>query len=156
MTAPEGDRSLFAAAQRFFAEDNWTAVQVGDAVLQMTFRGKNGQWMCFAQAREELRQFIFYSVSPFNVPPDKRPALAEYITRANYGLIIGNFELDIEDGELRYKTSLDVETADLTPGLIRPLVYANVITLDRYLPGALAILYGNTLPEEAITRAEND
>ena len=156
MTAPETDRSLSAAVQRFFAEDNWTTAQVGDAVLQMTFRGENGQWMCFAQAREELRQFIFYSVCPVTIGADKRLAIAEFITRANYGLIIGNFELDFEDGELRYKPSLDVEAADLTPGLIRPVVYANVITMDRYLPGALAILYGNTLPEEAITRAEND
>ena len=156
MTAPEDGRRLFAAVQRFFAEDNWAAAPVSDGVLQMTFRGENGQWMCFAQAREELRQFIFYSVCPVTIAADKRLAIAEFITRANYGLIIGNFELDFDDGELRYKTSLDVEAADLTSGLIRPVVYANVITMDRYLPGALAILYGNTLPVEAISRAEND
>ncbi len=156
MTALDNDRGLFTAAQRFFAEENWAATPVGDAVLQMTFRGENGQWMCFAQAREEPGQFVFYSVCPVTIPADKRLAIAEFITRANYGLIIGNFELDFDDGELRYKTSLDVEAADLTSGLIRPVVYANVITMDRYLPGALAILYGNILPQAAISQAEND
>jgi hypothetical protein len=31
----------------------------------------------------------------------ERAPPAEFITRANYGLIIGNFELDFEDGEIR-------------------------------------------------------
>jgi len=44
----------------------------------------------------------------------KRGAVAEFINRANYGIIIGNFEMDFADGEIRYKTSIDVQGDKLT------------------------------------------
>ena len=97
---------------------------------------------------------IFYSFCPLQAPAERRLAVAEFLTRANYGLIIGNFELDFGDGEIRYKTSLDVDTDRLTPALMKQLVYANVLTLDQYLPGILAVIEGSSLPEEAIAGVE--
>jgi hypothetical protein len=51
----------------------------------MRFQGQNGQWTCFAQVREEQSQFVFYSVCPVNASEDKRLAVAEFLTRANWG-----------------------------------------------------------------------
>ena len=94
----------------FFEDDDWNFQRMDDApVLSMEFSGKNGRWVCFAQAREEQDQFVFYSILPINVPDNHIGAVAEFITRVNYGMIIGNFELDYNDGEVRYKTSIDVE-----------------------------------------------
>ena len=126
-----------------------------EPVLQLAFQGTHGRWLCFAQAREESSQVVFYSVAPVQIPEDKRVAVAEYITRANYGLIIGNFELDFIDGELRYKTSLDAEGTPLTTELLQPVTFANVSTMDRYLPGLMAVLYGNVSPQTAIEQIEN-
>ena len=47
-----------------------------------------------------------YHVVPIKVPEEQRIAVNEFITRANYGLTIGNFEMDFNDGELRYKTNV--------------------------------------------------
>ena len=80
--------------------------------------------------------------------------MAEFITRANYGMIIGNFELDFSDGEVRYKTSIDVEGAELVPAVIRQLVYANVLTMDRYLKGIMAVAFGGVDPEMAVKSVE--
>jgi len=126
----------------------------GETALQMIFKGSQSQWTCFAQVREDLQQVIFYSVSPVSVPADKRTEVAEFITRANYGLIIGNFEMDFDDGELRYKTSLDVENVPFTAELLRPIIVANVTTMDHYLPGALAVIFGNVTADTAIVQIE--
>ncbi|MBP8974021.1 MAG: YbjN domain-containing protein, partial [Anaerolineae bacterium] len=83
-----------------------------------------------------------------------RPAVAEFLTRANFGLRIGNFELDYHDGEVRYKTSLDFEDEKLTPALIRNAVYPAVTTMDRYLPGLMKVVYGGRTPYEAIEEIE--
>ena len=85
-----------------------------------------------------------------------RLAVAEYITRANYGLRIGNFELDFDDGEVRYKSSLDFESVELTPGLIRNTIYPAVQTMDRYLPGVLSVVFGGKSAEEAIAAIEEE
>ena len=149
------DTPLFDAMVDFFKTDDWPFIQLEDRpVLSMNFDGKNAKWTCFAQAREEQRQFIFYSVCPVNAPAEKRPALAEFITRANYGLIIGNFELDFEDGEIRYKTSLDAEDLALNGTVFKILVYANVSMMDQYLPGVMSILYSEISPREMIDQIE--
>jgi hypothetical protein len=40
--------------------------------------------MCYAKAKEEQQQFVFYSIAPINSPEEKRTAIAEFLTRANY------------------------------------------------------------------------
>ena len=140
---------------QFFADEKWQFMAVeSEPILRIPFQGTNGQWMCYAQAREDQEQFVFYSVCPAVAPEERRGAVAEFLTRANYGLIIGNFEMDFHDGEVRYKTSLDVEGDTLSPALLRSLVYANVAMMDHYLPGVMAVLYGNVSPEEAIEQVE--
>ena len=149
--------AILDTATSFFEEDGWPFTQFeGQPVLQMGFRGENGQWTCLAQAREEQSQFLFYSLCPVNAPEDSRPAVAEFLTRANYGLFIGNFELDLDDGEIRYKTSIDVEGDHLSPALVQQLVYANVFTMDRYLPGMMGVIYGHISPEDAIAQVEGE
>ena len=150
------DTPLFNALIEFFKTDDWPFIQLeGRSILSLNFDGKNAKWTCFAQAREKQQQFIFYSVCPVNAPAEKRATLAEFITRANYGLIIGNFELDFEDGEIRYKTSFDAEGVTLNQTLFKNLVYANVSMMDQYLPGILSILYSAVSAREMIDQIEN-
>ncbi len=149
--------SVFQTMIWFFTEDDWPFSQVeGKTILRTAFQGKNGDWNCFAQAMDDQSRFLFYSVSPTNIPEEKRAAVAEYLTRANYGLIIGNFEMDYNDGEVRYKTSIDVEGDRLTLALIKQAVYANVFTFDRYLPGLEAVISGEKTPLEAVMEIERE
>ena len=47
----------------FFNEDGWSFNQIEDQpILRMGFQGENGQWNCYAQAREEQSQLLFYSL----------------------------------------------------------------------------------------------
>lgn len=149
---------VFDAVVNFFKEDEWEFSQVeGQAVLQMGFTGDNGNWMCYAQTveNEEVAQFIFYSICPVKAPENKRVTVAEFVTRANYDLAIGNFELDFSDGEIRYKTSIDVKDDRLSSALCKQLVYMNLAMMDRYLPGMMAVIYGGVSPELAIAQIEN-
>jgi hypothetical protein len=140
----------------FFVADDWPFVQLPDQpALHINFQGKNGSWNCYARTKEEQDQFVFYSICPVNAPEDKRLAVAEFITRANCGMMIGNFELDFTDGEISYKTSIDVEGDRLSSALIQRLVYANVMMMDQYLPGMLSVIYGSVSPVDAIAQIES-
>ncbi|MBD1831483.1 YbjN domain-containing protein [Cyanobacteria bacterium FACHB-472] len=146
---------IFEEMVNFFKEDEWPFYQIkGEPVLQMAFQGENGKWTCYAKVREKQEQFVFYSVCPVNAPENKRMAIAEFITRANSGTIVGNFELDFADGEIRYKTSIDVEGDRLSPALIKQLVYANVTMMDEYLPGIMSVIYSDVSPADAIAQIE--
>ncbi len=147
----------FATVGQFMEEDGWHPQVLEDNyVYRSFFVGHNGEVTCFAQVRVDLEQFIFYVVMPVRAPANMRQKVAEYITRANYGLRIGNFEMDFDDGEVRYKSSIDFEGADLTPGLIRNTIYPAVQTMDRYLPGVLSVIFGGKSAAEAIAAIEDD
>jgi hypothetical protein len=149
--------TIIDSLKRFFDEDDWTysEMEIGDA-LHLGFSGTDGQWNCYAQAREEPRQAVFYSVLPIRVPEDRRLAVAEFITRANYGMILGNFELDLSDGEVRFKTSIDVEGHELEPTLVKHIVYANVSMMDRYMRGILAVAHSDADPGRIVTEIEGE
>jgi exonuclease I len=38
--------------------------------------------------------------------------------------------------------------------LIRQTVYANVMTMNKYLPGLMSVLYANVTPDQAIEQIE--
>jgi hypothetical protein len=146
---------ILETVSRFFEQDEWPFTQLEDALILKTgFNGDNGQFTCFAQEREQQQQFVFYAVAPVKAPENSRLAVAEFLTRANYGLIVGNFELDFSDGEVRYKTSVDVENAEITEAVVKNLVYANVLTMDRYITGIMRVVYGGATPAEAIQEIE--
>lgn len=139
----------------FFTQDEWPFVTMEEGTAyKVNFQGDNGQWVCYVQTWEDQQQVAFYSICPLKVPETKLLPVAEFLTRANYGLIIGNFELDFSDGEARYKTSIDIEGGTLTPEIVKQMVYANVIMMDRYLPGLMSVIYGETSPSEAVAQSE--
>jgi len=149
-----GERAT-EAVREFLEEDGWYPEPVGDAaVFRVHYSGRNATFPCFIQVRIELEQLLVYAVCPVRTPEDSRGRVAEFTTRANYGMRIGNFELDYEDGEVRYKTSVDFEGEALTAHWLRGLLYPAVQTMDTYLPGLLAVAHGERSPLEAIRLIE--
>lgn len=147
---------IYDTMLQFFRDDGWKFQQYeGCSFLRMGFAGDNGSWECIADAKDDRNLFVFYSIASIKVPEKKRAVVADYLTRANYGLLIGNFEMDFDDGEVRYKSCIDVTGDRLTPALIKRLVYANVFMMDKYLPGLMSVIYGNTPPAQAIAVVEN-
>lgn len=147
--------SLFTTVTKFFEKEDWSFAKIPQqTAIRLVFRGKNGQWDCYAKVNEDQRIFVFYSVSPMAAAEPKRTAIAEFLTRANYGMLIGNFELDFADGEIRYKTSIDVQGDFLSFELIKQLVYANVTMMDEYLPGIMSVIESDVEPVDAIAQIE--
>ncbi|MCT7996878.1 YbjN domain-containing protein [Laspinema olomoucense] len=126
-----------------------------DHVVSFPYQGKNEKWRCYADAREEMSLCCFYSIFPDSVPKDKRAPVAELLTRINYILTVGNFEMDFEDGEVRFRTSIDVEGDRLSKPLFRQLTIANVTMMDRYLPAIRNILENDQSPASAIAAIED-
>ena len=139
----------------FVEEEDWEAEKLeGDDLVRTAFEGDNGQWGCFVQVNEEEGQCIFYSIAPFEVPEAKRLAMAEFITRANHSLVAGNFDLDFADGEVRFKTSLDVFDDQLSLPLFRNIVINNLAMMDQYLPSLKALIESDATPAQLIAKLE--
>ncbi len=146
---------IFDLLLKFLKEDGWNPQKLEDQfALKMGFKGSNGIFNCFAQIAGEYDQCIFYACSPLPVPEEKRAEIAEFITRANYGMRIGNFEMDYSDGEIRYKSSFDFEGIEPPPKMFSTAIYPAVNMMDKYLPGIMAVLSNAKTPAEAIEQVE--
>ena len=123
------------AVARFFVEDGWPHERLDDepATLHTVCRGEGRAWNVYVQDREDDGVLLLYSVCPFAPDPDRRSAVAEVLTRANYGLTLGAFEMDFDDGEIRYRTGMVVDGAELTSAYVGSILYENVGAMSRYL-----------------------
>jgi hypothetical protein len=141
---------LYEALNSFFESGWFVARNDEEQFLRLIYLGKKGvTWTCYAQAQEDEHMFIFYSVWPDNVAEEKRLAMAELLTLINYGLKIGNFEMDFDDGEIRYKTSVMLEDDAWAESNIKPVVFFNVGMMDQYTPCLKALQDGDSTPAEA-------
>ena len=106
------------------------------------------------RADDERALLVMYCCIPMRVPSELRPALAETVARANCGLLLGNFELDFTDGELRFKSSVDVEGGALVPAMVHSMIGTSLATCDQYYPALVQVLYAGASPEAAIAAVE--
>lgn len=146
---------LFSSLIDYMEEEDWKyEILEGETIIRFHFKGRAGRLLCYGEVDEEKCWLIFYSYLPVNAPPEKMGPVAEFVTRANRGMRIGNFELDFDDGEIRYKTSIDVEGGELTDKMIDNLLRANLTTVDRYFGGLMELIYGDRPAAEIIKRIE--
>ncbi len=102
-------------------------------VIDFEVAAPEGQWNCMLllHGRSGIG---FYSVVPFPVPEAERAEIALYLMWLNNERIFGNFELDLETGEIRFKTYIDCESNELNERMLDRTMLINVATMQKYLP----------------------
>jgi len=148
--------SLIRIVENALKKDDWSYEHDHEdpRILRTGVKGKNTSLRGTFMVVEEKRIIHFYVHLSVNVIENKRLETMEYITRANYGLQIGNFEMDLRDGEIRFKVSIDVEAGTLSTVMVRNMMSAGFCTVDRYFPGLMSVIFGNAVPAQAIEEIE--
>lgn len=101
---------------------------------------------------------VVYGFSPISADAQnasQMAEMAEFLSRANYGLKNGNFEFDFNDGEIRYKSFIDCDDLEPSDNVLRDSVHCCAAMLNRYFPGILDIVYYGAEAKEAIKKCEN-
>lgn len=109
-----------------------------------------------ARVTPEGDLFQVFGEAPLKVPEGCRPSVAETIARANCGMRVGKFELNLDDGELHFQAYHILQEGNLSEEVIRRLIGTTLAMLDRYVPAVLSVIYGNELPKDAISHVETD
>ena len=119
--------------------------------------------MAYSQPIADMLRELF-AVSGINAAFEEKPgcgiftirlAVAEYLTRVNFNMRNGNFELNMEDGEIRFKTYVHVGASQPDLGAARLAVMLPFLMLDRFGDGLLEVLFGFKSPREAFEAAQN-
>ena len=94
-------------------------------------------------------RFAYVVKTPTYVPEAQRINACVYLTYVNYDLSLGNFELDLRDGEVRFKNSCCLVESKLSKGMVSVAVGLSHQLMDQFFPGLMAVVYGGKLPKEA-------
>lgn len=123
--------------------------ETNQTILQLNFQGQQGLLDCYIYVQNRQQQVIVYSILPIKTSQEARHRVAEFLMRLNYGLAIGNFEIDFEDGEIRYRTSANLSTVDYSIETIQQLIYNNLGMADQYQDKIQQVIDGLD-PKQAI------
>lgn len=142
----------------FLEEDDWHFSfdeQRGLFEFGLSLKGKLKKINYIVKVKEA--DYVVYAVSPIGADADDEKAMlnmADFVCRANYGLVNGNFELDMSDGEVRFKCFVDCDGITPTKEMVRNSIYCPYAMFKRYGAGVIDIIYGNAPAKEAIERCE--
>lgn len=104
-----------------------------------------------------VNYYIVYAKSSISADtrnPEMMNRIAEFLLRANYGLKNGNFEFDYADGEVRYKTYVNVGEGTLEKETIRRSIMVSQSMFRTYGDGIADVIFGSIDPKEAIDICE--
>jgi len=142
------------AVRRLFSFKGWNAQYLDDRHLRVFMQGQHAQWQAFLEWPETQHLFVCRSICPLYVPVQRRERVAEFLARVNYGLLVGNFELDFSDGEVQFRTSTLLHQGRIGREELKNLVTFNLSMLDDALPGLAAVSFGDKSPEEAANEVD--
>lgn len=150
--------NMIDLVRNFLDEDEWKYEY--DDSMKIIRTGVNLK--CKLQSTRLIIRFtddgmIVLATISMNASEEYRPAIAEYLTRANYGLKNGNFEMDFSDGEIRYKVYTNYKgLEEISREIIEDSIMIPPIMIDRYGDGLAALMFGFSTPEEEIRKVEGD
>lgn len=151
-------KSIADAINSFLTEDDWHFSfddQRGLFKFGLNLKGRIKNVRYIVHVKDD--EYVVYAISPIGADEDdekKMAIMAEFICRANYGLKNGNFELDMRDGEIRYKSFVDCEGLTPTTEMVRNSIHCPAAMFGRYGDGIVDIIFGNSTAKEAVAKCE--
>ena len=114
-----------------------------------------GKVAVFIQASENT--ILSYAVINNKAPKEQFNSISEYLHLANYGLIYGNFEIDFNDGEIRYKLVTDCQdVANIPNKYIDRSVLLPCQMIEKYGKGIIQLMLDVGDPKVLIEEAEQN
>lgn len=117
--------------------------------IQLQIGGKNGRWTAVAAEAGEGEALLFYSVLPLRCPEPNRARLAAWLMRINSELVTGSVDLDMDNGEIRVRTSQLLRGVDFTPIMCAHLMESNLLITDAHIEEILRQALAGSAPPAA-------
>jgi tetratricopeptide (TPR) repeat protein len=103
---------------------------------------------------EEFERLVLYVLFHPKAKKEHRGELCEFVARANYGMGDGNFEMDVDEGSVRFRVSLDFTGTALPGPLVRNMIVDAMNTIELYEGALSRVIAGKTKAKSALRAAE--
>jgi len=142
---------LLEQIQSLLCRNGITSDRKEDSLFASVLTGPIGSRLRLAESPTLLHCMVLI---PIFTPEYRRSAMAWALSRANFTLHGGCFEMDPEDGELRFRSSMPICDGTPTDEQLRCLVWSAWTTAARYALALVEVAFTEIEPDVAIARAE--
>ena len=99
--------------------------------------------------RVKRKMFLLKIRFPIEVPPQKRDSMAELIARINYNMLLGSFQMDMNDGELFYFHANSIGDK-LNESIIAKNIAVSQMTIHQHAQKFSKLIYTDKTPVELL------
>ncbi|MFY0630721.1 MAG: YbjN domain-containing protein [Flavobacteriaceae bacterium] len=147
---------MLEAVKSFLKEQEWEFSKNEDSnVFIFGLGSNNGTFQCIIDIKEDNERIVVYSYCSSNCPKNKQKGMLKLLNYINYKIFFGSFEMDHEDGEIRFRTSVYFDNIkNPTSDFVESLVLPNIYAMDQNLPLIMGLIHGGLKPGEAIKSVE--
>ena len=126
-------KAVYATIKKALANIGWTYDEDEEKLMIKTkVTGDDLPVDLALLVRADKDIFHIFSSMPFAIPEDKRVDAAIAACAANYGMVNGSFDLDLNDGQLLFRVTTGYMDTELSERLIEYMILVVVSTVDRY------------------------
>ena len=146
-------KQIKTCIQDYLEKENWAYTFDEEQALfsvKIKLEGRLNQCELAICIRED--HYIVYAEIAISANENCLSLVSEYLHRVNFGLKRGAFELDFNDGEIRYKICVDCgDECDSMPSesVIARSIKIPCMMFEQYGDGLLGVIFGNLTPPEA-------
>ena len=117
--------------------------------LSLRMRNKRLDCGYLFRVQERNKLLAVYGILPFLIPESHQSAAMLLMTQINYDMVIGNLEMDVNDGEIRYKNAIDIEAVGLDDDILEHLLQS-IVAMTTVAHEIFSDLVNNQNPAEEL------
>ena len=153
----ESDMLIVDFLKQYFDDKDWPynhyqpKIRDSQKSHYLSLRMRNKQLDCgyLFRVQEKNKLLAVYGILPFLIPESHQSAAMLLITQINYDMMIGNLEMDVDDGEIRYKNAIDIEAVGLDDDILEHLLQS-IIAMTTVAHEIFSDLVNNQDPAEEL------
>lgn len=136
--------TMVAEAYDFLAEQGYRIGRTPESsnALSGSVELDSGNFPMRLVIEEEHTSFAVYLFMPARIPEAHRYRVMEYITRVNHRLFLGHFEMDLDEGEVRFVHRQFVDEARIAGPALLSVLRAALDIVSIYFSGIMRIVHG--------------
>jgi hypothetical protein len=145
---------LVEKVENYFTENNWNyeydeKYSVFSAGITLHCKLKSTKMLVFCKDNGISVKF------PVSIGTDDENEIQvmEFVTRANYGLVYGGFQMDLDNNHIEYTMFLPCEDVPTVSAVDR-MITLGVYMLSKYGDELLAVMFGMKNAKDAVEAAE--
>jgi hypothetical protein len=106
------------------------------ATLKVDTRKKPGCTLRYDRANETIVCAVMHHS---RLSQDNLPAVVEYITRVNYNLSFGSFDLDIDNCAIQFRTGVSFFSTDAVQAIVQNVLRDAIGGFQFFMPSLLSV-----------------